>query len=144
MNRASGVAAIIALTLSACATQDSTALLCETAIEPAINAILGDSELEIFSVERLEECEWTSEESPEESILVQLEDVPDGELFIQHAIEATDPALVQPLEEGSVMFTNEAVIGSHGNRVALVSATVDTELLVPVLEAALDGLASAE
>ncbi len=134
----------LALLGSACGFESSSASFCEGLVDDEVRSLLGDTELETFSVEPLQECVWTSSSAPDQSLTVRIEDVPDGSLFVEHAIEATNASRVQLLDVGeqSVLFVDEAVLGRTGDRVALITATVDVELLVPLLEQTLESLAS--
>ena len=134
----------LALLGSACGSESSSAFVCEGLVDDEVRSILGDTELETFSVEPLQECVWTSSSAPDQSLTVRIEDVPDGSLFVEHAIESTNSSRVQLLDVGeqSVLFVDEAVLGRTGDRVALITATVDVELLVPLLEQTLESLAS--
>ena len=84
--------------------------------------------------------------SPGESITLRLESVPDGQLLVEHAIESTPSERFEPLDVGddSVLFVEEAVLGRVGDRIALVTATVDAVRLVSILEHALRELREAE
>ena len=130
--------------LASCSGDIEAASLCEAVEDAAVDRVLGDSQLETFSVDPLDECVWTSNESPEQSVTLRIERVPDAALFVEHAIEATDPDRVERLGLGeeSVMFFGEALLGRHGDRVALVTSTLDVDLLVPVLAEALVQLAA--
>ncbi len=120
----------------------STEELCNRFGAAAVEAILGETKLETFTVDQLDECVWTSASSLEDSITLRIEDVPDGQLFVDHAIEATPPERVKPLDlgDGAVLFTDEAVLGRRGDRVVLITGTLDTQRLVPVLEQAVGQL----
>ena len=76
-------------------------------------------------------------------MVIRVETVPDAQIFVEHAIEATaDPSRVQDLDlgEGAVMFEDEAVLGRTGDQVTLITGTVPTEELVDVLATTLDAL----
>ena len=75
-------------------------------INSAVVSVVGESTLETFQVERLDECIWTSLSDPGNTITVRIEEVPDAELFVEHAIEATDSARVEMLDfaDGAVLF----------------------------------------
>jgi len=128
----------IAVLSAACSTDSSAT--CAFASANAIEAILGDTDVEILSMERLDECIFTTVDAPGEQIAVRIETVPDAQVFVEHAIEATDPGRVRTLDlgEGSVLFEDEAVLGRMGDRVALITGTVETEQLVDVLSTTLD------
>lgn len=137
MSRISLVFVAVAVIATSCGAQDATAEFCEGAGGDVVASTLGQVELQTFSIERLDECVWTSVDDPDESVTVRIEDVPDGALFVEHAIEATpDDDRVQRLDfgEDSVMFVDEAVLGRVGDRIALVTGTVSTEELLPLLE----------
>lgn len=136
-------AALLAVTLvlSGCGVFSSAT--CDFAAAGQIESILGEVELETFNVERLDECTFTSVDNPGQQVVIRVETVPDAQIFVEHAIEATaDPSRVQDLDfgEGAVMFEDEAVLGRTGDQVALITGTVPTEELVDVLAATLDAL----
>ena len=96
----------LALLGSACGFESSSASFCEGLVDDEVRSLLGDTELETFSVEPLQECVWTSSSAPDQSLTVRIEDVPDGSLFVEHAIETTNASRVQLLDVGeqSVLF----------------------------------------
>ena len=145
-SRSHRVALALAASLiaAACSTQDVAQLRCQLPDDSPITDLLGEAELETFSVDRLDECVWTSQSTPADTITVRIEDAPDGALFIEHAIEATSSDRVVPLDISNealsgdaVLFEDEAVLGRSGNQIALITSSMDTNLLVPVLEASL-------
>lgn len=141
--RHAGVAT--ALLVAGCGSGGSTSSassllsMCQQIGQDEVAAIIGDTDLETFSIDRLDECVWTSTSHAGRSITLRIEDAPSGPLFIEHAIEATDPERVQPLDIGAdaVLFVDEAVLGRIGDQVVLVTGELATEQLVPTLEAAL-------
>lgn len=134
-----------ALLMGACGIGEQAQERCLFIDETALSPLLGDVVVERLEVGDLEICEWRSDSSGD-VVMVQLETVPDPSLFIQHSVEATDPGRVRWLDQaaGSVLFEDEAVLGRHGNQVVLITGTVATDELVPVLEATLAGLADDE
>ena len=133
---------VVSIIAMGCSTQDPATLRCEPADDSAISDLLGEVDLETFSIDRLDECVWTSQDTPAETITIRIEDAPDGALFIEHAIEATSLDRVMPLDlpGDAVLFEDEAVLGRSGNQIALVTSSIDTSLLVPVLIASLERL----
>ena len=132
---------VVALVLSGCGVFSPAT--CDFTANDQIESILGEVELETFNVERLDECTFTSVDDPGQEVVIRVETVPDAQIFVEHAIEATvDPSRVQDLDlgEGAVMFEDEAVLGRTGDQVALITGTVPTEELVDVLAATLDAL----
>lgn len=107
-----------------------------------IDELLGEATMEYFMVATLEECVFTSNADPTLRIDVRVEVVPDAELFVEHAIEATDPDRVQPLQlgDGAVLFEDEAVLGRTSDQVVLVTGTIPTDELVAVLSTTLERL----
>jgi len=133
---------LIAIIAASCSSDSSTA--CAFAASDVVESILGDTTVETLSVERLDECIFTAVDAPDQEIAVRIETVPDAQIFLEHAIEGTDPGRVQTLDlgEGSVLFEDEAVLGRMGDRVALITGTVPTDELVEVLSTTLDLLDS--
>ncbi len=136
------VTATLALVAVGCSSTENEQALCQRLGGDAVESLLGDTELETFSVEQLNECVWTSLSAADESITLHLESVPDGQLFVDHAIEATPSDRVEPLDigDGSVLFTDEAVLGRDDDQIVLLTATIDTDQLVTVLKQALSEL----
>ena len=138
----SALALTAALVSSGCALLPSAS--CAFASAEEIESLLGETELEVFSVETLDECVFISVDAPDQRIEVRVETVQDTQIFLEHAVEATSPDRVQPLDigEGGVLFEEEAVLGRSGNEVVLITGTTPTDALIPVLETALDLLES--
>lgn len=134
----------LAATLAGCSNTESASNLnvgsidaCEAVPTSTISELIGDNPTaESFVVERLAECVWTNNA---DDVTVRIERVPDSVLFVEHAIEATDPARVRPIDVGggAVLFEDEAVLGRIDDQVALVTGSVETEALTPVLDAVL-------
>ena len=140
-------AALVAVSLVVTGCGVLSSATCDFAADDQIESILGETELETFNVERLDECTFTSVDDPSQQVVVRVETVPDAQIFVEHAIEATaDPSRVQDLGlgEGAVMFEDEAVLGRTGDQVALITGTVPTEELVDVLAITLDLLVPTE
>ena len=140
-------AALVAVSLVVTGCGVLSSATCDFAADDQIESILGETELETFNVERLDECTFTSVDDPSQQVVVRVETVPDAQIFVEHAIEATvDPSRVQDLDlgEGAVMFEGEAVLGRTGDQVALITGTVPTEELVDVLAITLDLLVPTE
>lgn len=131
---------LLSLLAAACSAASAS---CDFVSTQAITSVLGENSVETFSFERLDECVFSSEADPDQRIEVRVETVPDAQIFIEHAIEATDPSRVETLDnlgEGAVLFQDEAVLGRIDNLAVLVTGTVATEELVPVLDEALVSL----
>lgn len=113
---------------------------CDAIPEDIVREVIGDAEARPFAVDPLHECVWTATDA---ELVVRLELVPDAKLFVDHSQEGIDPARIHPLDLGddAVLFEDEAVLGRQGDRISLVTGTVETNELVPVLEASLAYLA---
>ncbi len=129
---------LVALVSSGCGVLSSAT--CDFAAADQIEAILGETDLETFSVESLDECVFTSTDDPTQQIEIRVETVPDPQIFIEHAVEGTLPGRVQTLDlgEGAFLFEDEAVLGRSGNQVALITSNIPTEQLIDVLSTTLD------
>ena len=138
--RVAGLLALVSLLAAACSASTSA---CDFVSTHAIESILGEIAVETFSFEQLDECVFSSEADPSRRIELRIESVPDAQIFVEHAIEATDPNRVQTLDDlgdGAVLFEDEAVLGRIDNLAVLITGTVDTQDLIPVLTETLDGL----
>lgn len=110
--------------------------VCDLVGTELIESIVGPATPEPFDLPPLFECSWTGEA---EVVSVRVEVVPDGRLFVDHAVEATDPGRVTLLEgdlDGGVLFADEAVVVATGNVVVLVDGSVPTSQLIPLAAAA--------
>ena len=118
-------------------------LACESVRASVIENIIGPSSSQAFEEPPMSECTWRSEGG---SITVRIEIVPDPRLFIEHAIESTDPTRVAGIDAvspGAVEFAGEALLGAHGDRIVLVEGSAPTSQLRPVLSAAVASLVAA-
>lgn len=140
--RALGALIALAVVTAACGSDDPAISApldaCEAVPTQMIDELIGEADAQAFAVERLAECRWLTEDGDEE-IALRFEAVPDAEIFVDHAIEATDPARVETLSVGdaAVLFEDEAVLARYGDSVALVTGSVETENLIDVLQASI-------
>lgn len=135
-------AAILGIGLvSACSPTPATALdICDAVPESDITALIGEAESVAFALDPLAECRWVSIDDPTQEVVVRIETVPDAELFFEHSIEGTDPDRVQrvDLAEGAAILDDEAALARVDDQIVLITGTVDTEQLVPLLEASVE------